>query len=132
MRLTNSPSNAGQTPNDPQDANLRKRGRIRLQDIECSLGIVLDLSASGMRVRTRGRVPETGTVFATQLGSLDGPIVVGCRVRWWRKAGLMTKEFGVEFVNLTPEIAVELTRLARRAVHNETFQREIEEGRCRL
>ena len=122
----------GSVHGDSADANQRRHGRLRMQDIECSLGIVMDLSASGMRIRTRLRVPEAGRVFTVTLASLDGPVLVGCRVRWWRKAGVLTKELGIEFVEPTPEIAAELGRLASRAAHNETVRDEVSEGRTRL
>ena len=129
MRLTRGFKPTGTRTGDACDMNARRHGRINLQEIACDRGSVLDLSCSGMRLLVRGKVPPTGQIFLTRLTSVDEPIEVGCRVRWWRKAGFFTKEIGVEFVNLTPSISQSLTKLARQAAHNETFRQEIAEAR---
>ncbi len=113
------------------DANQRRHGRLHMQDIRCSLGTLLDLSASGMRLKARGTIPKTGQIFTVTLQSVDGPVLVGCRIRWWRKCGMITKEVGVEFVDPTPAICADLGRLAQRAAHNESVRQEIIDGRTR-
>jgi len=104
-----------------QPANGRRYGRVLCQDVKCTLGTVLDLSAGGMRVRSRRKPPEPGTTLLVGLRALDGEIVLSCRVMWARARGLLSHEVGVEFVDTTPEVRRALTNLARAAAHNETI-----------
>ena len=100
-------------------SNRRRHGRVRLQDITCSLGTLLDLSASGMRVRTRGSTPTTGTEFAVSIEGLEETIVLQCTVRWSKRTGLLSREVGLEFLSLNAETRRWLTALARTCAHNE-------------
>jgi hypothetical protein len=56
-----------------QSNEQRRHGRVVCQDVECSIGEVQDLSASGMRVKTRYKLPDEGNVFVITLITPDGP-----------------------------------------------------------
>lgn len=92
---------------------------MRLQDIACSMGTLLDLSASGMRIRTRGTMPTVGTKFAVTIQGLEESLLVECVVRWTRKTGMLSRELGIEFENVNAEIRRSLTELAKTAAYNE-------------
>lgn len=101
---------------------LRRHGRVLCQEIQCSLGGVEDLSASGMRVKTRFRLPDGGESFVVTVESPDGPIAILCRVRWIKRAGIFLREAGLEFFDVGPKSRAVLNELARRAAYNETFR----------
>lgn len=104
-----------------QPANGRRYGRVLCQDVKCTLGTVLDLSAGGMRVRSRRKPPEPGSTMMVGLRALEGEIVLECTVKWARARGLLSYEAGVEFVNATPGVRRALAELARASAHNETI-----------
>jgi hypothetical protein len=101
---------------------LRRHGRVLCQEIACSIGDVLDLSASGMRVRTKFRLPINGEAFVVTVNSPDGPIAILCRLRWIKRAGIFAREAGLEFFEVGPKSRAILNELARRAAYNETFR----------
>jgi hypothetical protein len=72
-----------------------------------------------MRVRTRGSTPAANTEFAVSIEGLDETIVLQCTVRWSKRAGLLSREVGLEFLNLNAETRRWLTELARTCAHNE-------------
>jgi len=104
-----------------KDIQRRRHGRVLCRDVECSLGTLLDLSASGMRVRTSGKPPAIGSLFATTLEGLDGPMLVGGVIMWTKRAGFLKFEVGIEFREVTPAMKQTLTRLARSSSQNETI-----------
>lgn len=100
----------------------RRHGRVRCLDIECSFGDILDLSASGMRVRTNQRPPTIGVSFATTLIGLDGPVECIGVVVWTKRAGFFKFEVGIEFRELSAQMRTALARLARASAHNEVMR----------
>jgi hypothetical protein len=96
-------------------ADHRRHGRIRLNDITSSLGQVIDLSASGMRVSCQSKPPAIGAVINTVLNTLEGPMDLKVCVVWTRRVGWTRVEVGLEFRELTAEQGSALTRLAHGA-----------------
>ncbi len=111
----------GDTPGDASDK--RRHGRVVCQGIECSIGEVQDLSASGMRVKTRYKLPDEGNVFVITLITPDGPLAILSRVRWMKRCGLFMREAGLEFFDLGPRSKQVLQQMAGRAAYNETAVR---------
>ncbi len=113
--LTDLPDDASRsTP-----VNARRHGRVRCQDFECSLGTILDISASGMKVRTVGRSPRVGTELTVQFGEDFGIGNVHCVIRWSREVGLRAHVLGVEFTEPTVQQRDSLAALARAAAYNQ-------------
>ena len=108
---------------DQQAVNGRRYGRVLCQDVKCTLGTVLDISAGGMRVRSRRKPPEPGTALVVGLRTLGSEIVVECEVMWARARGLLSHESGLQFREPTPEVRRALVELARAAAYNETIVR---------
>ena len=88
----------------------RRHGRLRTDDLGCSLGEVFDLSASGMRVDRRGRkLAELGDTFSLRLAYGDVELYLDCKVvRLW-KVGFRKYSYGLEFVGVEEETLVALT-----------------------
>ena len=70
-------------------ANKRRAGRVRLALVRSTLGDVLDLSATGARIRSP-RAPRcaAGDELRLTIAGLEGPIATRALVAWVRRAGL--------------------------------------------
>lgn len=96
--------------------NARRHGRLQTKDINCSLGRVLDISASGMRILHRClSAINTGDEGACTVGSVHGSFSVYYRIAWARRVALTKWEVGIEFVDPTPQAAEVLSHIARAA-----------------
>ena len=89
--------------------NRRRAGRFELEDVTCDLGPVLDLSSGGMRVRCR-QAPSG--IFPVRLCGLGGELVVRAQVAWVKRNGLFKREVGLQFLDVTPDIARHLSQMA--------------------
>ncbi|MHC5112791.1 MAG: PilZ domain-containing protein [Planctomycetota bacterium] len=90
-------------------ANNRRHGRVAPGTARCNLGKILDLSASGMRLRTRKSL--TGEHIVQIKGNENMIRVLG-RVVWSKKLGFRAYEIGLRFVDLPEEAAVLIRRIA--------------------
>ena len=100
----------------------RRHGRVLTQGVICSVGDVLDLSASGMRIKTRFKMPAEGEIFPITVFTMDGPLAILGKVRWVRRRGIFLREAGVEFFDLGPRSKTVLAELAGRVAYNETMR----------
>lgn len=100
------PEVAGTTKDGP---DRRRQGRLPLDDVTCSLGRILDLSAGGMRIECRKRY--SGRV-AADLIDQEGHIMVWTTVAWIKRRGLFKFEIGFVFEDIDGTIAKRLTKLA--------------------
>ncbi len=92
----------------------RSRGRMRCNNVETSIGPVLDFSATGMRILSKREVRlEEGESLLVRIESAFDPITVPVVVRWSRKLGWRRYETGVQFVELTDEAKRVLADIAR-------------------
>jgi hypothetical protein len=87
----------------PAVKNNRRHGRVRCQDVECTLGSVMNISASGLLVRTGLRSPRVESVVVLKVRTFDGGFDVQTRVEWSKMDGLLHHQVGLEFIDLTPE-----------------------------
>jgi hypothetical protein len=98
LRLT-QPSGA------PAPENRRRAGRIRTLGVQCTLGEVVDISASGMRVISRGRaVLGEGQGGTISMATPAGVLALDVRVMWVRRSGWRSAEMGVQLINVTPDV----------------------------
>ena len=103
--------------------NNRKAGRVRCQQITCSLGEVRDLSATGLRVLCkRNEGISAGQVVCFRLYTLEGAeLQVMVHVAWVRKAGWRKHEMGMKFLDVSPELRLALLQLCRASTYNESL-----------
>lgn len=102
-----------ETPEDVID-NRRRHGRLKTEGTESSLGSVMDMSASGMRVHRKGALPVAeGEKFRVDVQIDKEIMAIDVVVRRVRKLGRRKFEFGLEFINLSDEDRTRLGRLAR-------------------
>lgn len=107
--------NGTRTPGSNSDASNRRRmGRLLCDDLRSSLGEVVDLSATGMRVRVSGKPPQADVVaIPVTLVHHEETLTLMARVAWVQKDGWFKHAVGLEFVNLTDSQRTELAALAR-------------------
>ncbi|MBS0196002.1 MAG: PilZ domain-containing protein [Planctomycetes bacterium] len=109
------------TPSEATSAQRRRHGRVLCEDLSSSLGEVVNLSASGMRVRGAEKPPKVGSRLTIRIDAPDGALFAGTVVQWTRRIGLFRFEVGLRFEPITPQLQVSLNRLARFACRNETI-----------
>lgn len=101
---------------EPGDASWRQRKANRYggETVNCALGEILDVSASGMRVMCEGKPPvkEDG-VISLKLCFSDGALQVASQVRWCKRRGLKRYEIGLEFIQLKSGTEKVLEAIAR-------------------
>ncbi|MEM9418732.1 MAG: PilZ domain-containing protein [Planctomycetota bacterium] len=101
------------TPEAPEH-NRRRHGRLKTEGTESSLGSVVDISASGMRIHRKGAIPvQEGEKFRIDVQIDKEIMAIDVIVRRIRKLGRRKFEFGIEFINMSDEDRMRLTRLAR-------------------
>jgi c-di-GMP-binding flagellar brake protein YcgR len=106
--------------------NARRNPRIRCISTNCSLGEVLDISASGARLRWRGKMRlEAGEAIELEIDGIDSTFSVAGTIKWVASVGWRRSEMGVEFVKLAPEKREELVKIVRETVgvRNSSFQK---------
>jgi hypothetical protein len=87
----------------------RRRGRLGQEAVISDIGTVVDLSCAGMRVKN-AKIPK-GEEFPIRIMGLGTDLTVRGRLAWIRKRGLFSKEAGIEFIDVTEEIARQITSL---------------------
>lgn len=97
-------------------ANLRRHGRVVISRVRTDLGEILDVSASGARVRRRGGAPEIGSEFDCEISSSSGPIRVRSRAIWVHRVGIDEHDVGLEFLELTPTARAALIEIVHESI----------------
>jgi hypothetical protein len=94
----------------------RRHGRLRCKQTTCCVGQVIDLSASGMRVKRRGRpLLDVGDELqlSIQVNADDISLKVSLRVVRIERSGFRQHFYGMEFIDLTDDQKSQLSTLAR-------------------
>ncbi len=87
----------------------RKWGRVKGTRLNCNLGMVMDLSGGGMRVRSTRRLHGKQQV---DLSSHARRVRVDAEVVWARRLGFRRYELGLQFRDIDDVTAKELTGFA--------------------
>ncbi|MDY7109039.1 MAG: PilZ domain-containing protein [Planctomycetota bacterium] len=85
--------------------------RLPQEGLHSNLGRVLDLSLDGMRI-VSVRVPPEDEPVDVVLRDPDGRVKLKARVVWSRRVGFRRHEIGLRFLEVTRELASELTRVS--------------------
>jgi len=100
----------------------RRPGRVQCIGLNCSLGKVLDLSATGMRLACRARrALRVGETVQVALTYGESRLVTEARVAWVVRAGFRKRQMGMEFVDLTDTETAKLRDIARMSMANFTI-----------
>lgn len=104
---------AGHVWNRPKSWDTRRRfGRLPQETLMSNIGLVLDLSAGGMRVLCR-RTPPERIRISLRGHNLPGPL--NGVITWSRRVGLFRHEVGVRFEDISSETKQALADIS--AVH---------------
>ena len=87
----------------------RKSGRVNEETVACNLGSVINLSTGGLRLLSHRRL---NGILSIELWDTHRGLRLRGKVTWCRRIGFRKHELGVEFINLTPDIAGDLARIA--------------------
>jgi len=90
-----------QSPDVAHD-DRREEIRVAQNELESSLGQVLDISVSGMRVICR-HIPKNEQ-FDFQLNTSVDPITVTGKIVWQQRLGFRKHEIGLSFINASKEL----------------------------
>ncbi len=93
------------------DPEGRSAVRVNVRQLKCNLGRVLDLSSGGVRLLSRRKLRGWHVI---RLFDRDDDVHIDVEVRWSRRLGLWKHEIGLRFLNVTSDIAVQLTTLVSR------------------
>ncbi len=102
------------TPDEPQADNRRRHGRIRCDMATCELGSVINLSASGIMIRTSKALKE-GEDVAFWIEGPDARFTVSAKVIRSTKKSWFRYEAALQFESLSDEARAGLTEIARLA-----------------
>ena len=97
-------SASGKDGFDESKAEERRHARLHQKLLLSNLGQVMDVSAGGLRIRSRRRPPPVNHQVEITLSGMDMPARVLGRVVWTRRTGLFSHEMGIELVNPDPTI----------------------------
>jgi hypothetical protein len=95
--------------------NARRTGRIRVRNIRCTLGDVVDISPNGLRVAVRGAAPSRGLKLRMRVQGPNQAFEVDAQVVWVAQVGGRAVHIGVCFENASSEVRSELLAMAREA-----------------
>lgn len=110
------PAAGGDDAAEDAGSNKRKNGRLAAQDAHTALGEVLDISGSGMRIRSRGpKRVNIGDAFLLDLYVCGRAVRLPVEVMRIQKAGWRSHDYGLRFGVLPPEMRVQFGMLARMA-----------------
>ncbi|MFK7962145.1 MAG: PilZ domain-containing protein [Phycisphaerales bacterium] len=98
-------------PLPEESADNRRAGRFPVERVSCDLGTVCDISSSGLRLDRRTRLPA-GKPVVVVLSDGDTAIRIPAEIRREVKHGLFKWEYGLQFVNVSPEIKRALAAIA--------------------
>ena len=88
----------------------RAAGRLLQEVHQCNVGWVLDLSASGARIRSRQ--PLEGKI-ELELNAGDAEMLkVEAEIVWKNQAGFRKFDHGVKFINVSKDLSKKLVQVA--------------------
>ncbi len=114
------------SPMEAQGANRRRCGRVVCNSVTCSLGEVVDLSATGAKIRTKFDRICPGEHVLMTIHGLDGPIPLTVQVSWVvqdDESPTPARQMlaGVRFVDIDDSARRALVGIARASASNPTL-----------
>lgn len=101
----------------PKPDDRRDCGRLRIEQLTCELGHVVNLSGSGMRVLAKtSAIDQVGETLDLTLSGIAQSTDVKCKIVWSKRTGFRKHLVGFTFVDLAEDDRRHLTALAQDAV----------------
>lgn len=99
---------------DDSAKSRRGCGRVRIEDMPCNMGTVVDLSASGIRVITnKASARKMGRTLTVKLQGPKQRIELEAEVVWVKRIGLRKHIVGLRFVEASGEQRTLIAQIAR-------------------
>jgi signal transduction histidine kinase len=89
----------------------RAHGRFMQESVRSTLGEVIDFSLGGVRLRCKNVPAEQVDL---EISDDEETLTMRAEVAWSKRLGIRKHEVGLRFVNLSPELAQRVSRLAIR------------------
>ncbi len=110
--MTQTPLDAGRaTAHSYTGPERRGAVRVDVRELKCNLGRVLNISSGGARLLSWRKLRGSHVI---RLSDRDGDVHIDVEVRWSRRHGLFKHEIGLQFLNVSSDIAAKLTTLVFR------------------
>ncbi|MEC9373653.1 MAG: PilZ domain-containing protein [Planctomycetota bacterium] len=93
----------------------RNSGRLGVEDLRCSAGQIIDLSATGARLRSKKQWEE-GQIRRVEIKGSGMVLLIAATCVWVRKEGWRRYVVGLRFDEVNQEQRAFLTQVARRYV----------------
>lgn len=81
--------------------------------IVSDLGEVLDMSKAGMRLKSGNSKLSNGDVLGVTIRNHEHKLAITARVAWVKKTGWKSREIGLQFLDVSPAVAIVLGELAK-------------------
>ena len=95
----------------------RQRNRVLCEGLTCSIGSIIGLSGTGMRIRARGWCRlRKDDLLVLDIRYADVELKVKVRIAWVKKVGMFQYEAGMAFEDLTLEQTSRLGMIAQMAM----------------
>lgn len=120
------PGQNADADNALSNAERRRSGRLLCKGLESNLGEVLDISGTGLRLRSSTALnlkPGEVGLLNIQCASLCMQIAVV--LAWTKRAGFRRYEHGLRFLELAPEARRALWTVAREGVYAEVVYMKV-------
>lgn len=96
----------------------RKAGRVAVEQVECDIGTVIDLSASGARLHRPGRLkPDSNGLVSLAVSDGECGVMLEATIVREVKLGWRRWEYGLQFVDVGQDARRVLTLIASTCRH---------------
>ncbi|QOJ00773.1 MAG: PilZ domain-containing protein [Phycisphaeraceae bacterium] len=100
-------------PTEGSGDNARRHGRVRCDELVCNLGQVLDLSASGARIKLSLSPLTVGGEVICEIEAPDRRVAIAAKVIWCRRVGFFRHEAGLTFLDVPAHARAGLLGIVR-------------------
>ena len=99
MKIEMSDAPHTSSDDDSSSRPLRRHGRILCEGLSCNLGIVTNISASGVHLWRHGRGGmKVNQIVDVQLAFGEMGVCIAARILRIKRIGLVRMSFGIEFI----------------------------------
>ncbi len=103
---------------DAAGSTVPRRGRVTIEMARCTLGEIINVSPTGVRVGFKGArsaIPKENALFSMEMQTPDGLVTVPARIVWVKRTGFRKFDIGIEFGETDPATVAKLRQLATMA-----------------
>lgn len=113
-----APAAKPESESDAAGSTVPRRGRVTIEMARCTLGEIINVSPTGVRVGFKGArsaIPKENALFSMEMQTPDGLVTVPARIVWVKRTGFRKFDIGIEFGETDPATVAKLRQLATMA-----------------